>query len=386
MQLLEKAGATVQVTPPLPLPTVPEFEQTQILPETKLLSETQVSLTDPTPRIPQGLKQPPFAPTPPRVEPPLKPVAQTDDASAGDGVQIEPLTLSGILDRTFQICKTHFWKLLAIVGIPWAITAVISIVLVILIAFAGLTVKNLGDLAPWILIVAGVSVLPSLAVFLVGLFYLSQGAVIYAVSSIYLGREVLVKEAYRFVLNRLGRFFLTSCLFMLAALVLVCLPVVLGVLLYFLFKMATSSGWWSAVTWLPLAVIPFYGLTKLLLFDKVVIIEDEAYFSALTRSWSLLTGKADSPWPRGYFLRFVILLNLFLLINMAISIVFSTPGTLFSFLLPSPQWLGTIVNQVLTSIGSLITGVFGSVCMVVFYYDIRNRKEGFDLKVLAGLE
>jgi hypothetical protein len=220
---------------------------------------------------------------------------------------------------------------------------------------------------------------------ILGLFYLSQGAIIYAVSSIYLGRDVLVKEAYRFVLGRLGRFFLTSCLMALAAFGFVAFSAIIGGLLFGAFRVATSSGWWSAVTWPLLALISMYGITKLLLFDKVVIIEDVAYGKALKRSWDLLTGKADSPWPRGYFLRLVILLNLFFLVNIAINIVFRTPAAIFSVLVSEPQWLGAIVNQVFTSIGSLVAGVFGSVGLVVFYYDIRNRKEGFDLKMLTGL-
>lgn len=386
VQLLEKAGAAIKVLPPLAVKSVPEMEQTQILPDTKLLSETQVSTATQYLKMPGETRQAPTAARPPQLAPPPKKVTESDDAPSGEGVEIEPLTIGGILDRTFQICRTHFWKLLAIVGIPWVITTIIALVLTIAVAVVGLTVKNLGNLAPWLLIVAGVAVIPSVIVVLVGLFYLSQGALIYAVSSIYLGKEVLVKGAYRFVLSRLGRFFLTSCLFVLAACGFVAFSTLIGALLFGAFKAATSSGWWSAVTWPFLAVIPMYGITKLLLFDKVVIIEDEAYGKALKRSWHLLTGKADSPWPRGFFLRLVILINLFFLINMAISIVFRTPGAVFSLLLSEPQWLGAIVNQVLTSIGSLVAGVFGSVCMVVFYYDIRNRKEGFDLKMLAGLE
>jgi len=385
-QMLESAGATVTVLPPLPARPVPEIEPTPIQPDAKFFPETAVPAGTDHFGTGHGMEQPPFDRVP---QPPISsdvPIREKEENLTDELPPIEPLTLGGILDRTFQICRAHFWKLLAIVGIPWVITAMITLGLALLVAIVGLTAQNLGDLAPWILIVAGVALLPSLVILLTGLFYLSQGAMIYAVSMMYLGKRIFVKEAYRFVLARLGRFFLTSCLFVLAAFVFVLAPVLIGIILYFLFKALTSSGWWSAVAWLPLSVVPMYGITKMLLFDKVVIIEDVAYVKALSRSWRLMTGKADSPWPRGYFVRFVILLNLFILINMAISIVFRTPGAVLSLLLSDPQWLGTVVNQVLTSIGSLVAGVFGSVCMVVFYYDIRNRKEGFDLKMLAGLE
>ncbi len=221
---------------------------------------------------------------------------------------------------------------------------------------------------------------------MIGFMYLAQGAMIHAVSSVYLGRQIVIKEAYRFVLGRLGRFFLTSCLFVISAVGLTVFPILMGVLLFYLFRELTSSGWWSALTWLPLSLIPLYGITKLLLWDKVVIIENGAYLRALKRSWDLLSGKADSPWPRGYFTRLVILLNLFMLVYLAIHTLFRIPALLIALLIPEPRFVGTVVEQFLTSAGSLVAGIFGSVGMVVFYYDIRNRKEGFDLKMLSEMD
>jgi len=52
-----------------------------------------------------------------------------------------------------------------------------------------------------------------------------------------------------------------------------------------------------------------------------------------------------------------------------------------------PESLSTVakvVSQIITNAGSLIASLFGSVGVVVFYYDIRNRKEGFDLSMLAA--
>jgi hypothetical protein len=134
-------------------------------------------------------------------------------------------------------------------------------------------------------------------------------------------------------------------------------------------------------------LIPAYGITKLLLFDKAVIIENVAYVKALRRSWTLVSGKAEGSWPRGYFLRLIILLHLFIFINIAISLLFGTPAALIAALFPeSLKLVGEVVAQLLKNTGSLVAGLFGSVCIVVFYYDIRNRKEGFDLRMLAGLD
>lgn len=303
------------------------------------------------------------------------------------GLIIEPLTLGGILDRTFHLCRRHFWPFLGIIAIPWLATIAVVVAGFAVLGIYGLTRESLGDASTWALIIVAALAVPSVVVALAGLFYLSQGALIHAVSSAYLGRTIRIRAAYNFVFERLGRFLLTSLLFVLVAFLLVAVVPALGTGLYLLSKQATSSGWWSAFTWPFLLLIPAYGITKLLLFDKVVIIEDVAYGRALRRSWRLLSGKAEGSWPRGFFLRLIILLNLFIFINIAISLLFGTPAALIAALFPeSLKIVGEVLGQLLKNTGSLVAGLFGSVCMVVFYYDIRNRKEGFDLRMLAGLD
>jgi hypothetical protein len=132
-------------------------------------------------------------------------------------------------------------------------------------------------------------------------------------------------------------------------------------------------------------IVPIYVTLKLLLFDKIVIIENVGYTSALSRSWNLLSGKAAGPWPRGYILRFFLLTILFTLIAVTIGWVFQTPAALIAAFLPMPDLAKTVLTQLLGTLGSLIATVFGSVCMVIFYYDVRNRKEGFDLQILAEM-
>jgi len=387
-RLLDRLGATVKVTPPLPMAMISEIEETQIRPGAHLLSETQVA--SPT-QIVLPQKEPPRgAPsqTGPDITPPIRrpeapPRKRGLDESVG--FEIEPMTLGGILDRTFQICRGHFWKLLAIVAIPWLITVAVVAVIGLVAVLVGLNFNTLGSTSTTVLIILGVTLIPSVLVIVVVLFYLSQGALIHAVSSIYLGREIMVRDEYRFVLSRLGKYFVTSMLFMFAALGFTIISIVIGAVFYLLFAQFTSSGWWSAFTWLPLFFLMWYCITKLLVFDKVVIIEDIAYGSALSRSWNLLTGKAKGVWPSRYWVRFNVLISVFVLINMAISLIFQMPALVVKLTVPSIQVYVSIVEQILSQFGSVIAGLFGSVCMVVFYYDIRNRKEGFDLKMLSSI-
>ncbi len=373
---LEKVGATVKVVPPreesqpsrIPQPPVPPREQrtpqSPVMFEGPNLPGSAAHSTG----LPQSL---------------LK--AGSDAAP----LELEPLTLGGILDRTFQICKNHFWSFLGILIVPWLL--VFAIVLGIglsagLVGFA--TLQTVGKDASYAVIILFVIMAVVAAVLaMIVILYLAQGAMIHAVSQVYLGREFTVKSSYRFIWERALKFILTSVLLACVIGGLSISVVTVGIILFFLFKFVAGSGWWSAFTWLPLLLIPAYVIPKLLLFDKVVIIEDIAYMEALRRSWNLLTGKGEGSWPRAYWLRLVVLLNIVLLIHIGVSMVFGIPAAVLQMALPkSLTIVGTILGEAMRNVGSLVAGLFGSVGMVVFYYDVRNRKEGFDLRMAAAAQ
>ena len=377
VSILEGLGASVQISPPLSPDRAYDSS-----PPTVATRATPIS---PTPSENSQVEQ--HAPAASQAFERQDWAARPEKTQMGDPGEflLEPLSLGGILDRTFQICRSHFWKLLVIASIPVLIAGGIALVGILVFLLAGLTWQALGGLPLWIMIAGAILVIPSIIVLLVALFYLSQGAMIHAVSFIYLSRNVVIKEAYRFVMGKLGRFVFTSFLFVIVTIGFVTAPMLLGIGAYFAFRLFTS-GWWSAVTWPFLMLIPAYGITKLLLFDKVVIIEDTAYLAALKRSWRLIQGKADQGWPKTYFMRLIVLLHLFVLINLTITMIFQAPATVVAVIISEHVIVARILEQLLSTLGSLVGGVFGSVCLVVFYYDLRNRKEGFDLKMLARMD
>ncbi|AFM27622.1 hypothetical protein [Desulfomonile tiedjei] len=379
---LQKIGCDVQVVPPLEIPISDDVGETQILPQTSLLTESQVISSTQFVPVPEQTERAEATseetpPPPPPTEPPKQDEKPT--------TVLEPLSLAGILDQTFQICRNRFWKLLAIAAIPYCIMIALIILAGIIALIFGLTdMSFIDDFTPALLI-AGIFLIPTALVLFIALFYSSQGALIFAVSVSYLGKQISVRESYNFVFARLAKFILTSLLFTIMILLSLALAVTIGIVLFFVFQAFTSSGWWSAFSWLPLMIIPFYVILKLLLFDKIVIVENVAYMGALSRSWNLLSGKAAGSWPRGYALRLFLLTLLFMLIAATISWVFQTPAALLTAFLPLPEFAKTVLTQLLGTIGSLIATVFAAVCMVVFYYDVRNRKEGFDLQMLAEM-
>ncbi len=387
VRLMEKLGATLEVSPPLPEAAPIDLAETQVLPGTKLLEEERSSEPDEPGRSSYDVIAPPVMPARSEGEQLSHRQAQGGTGGAGppgeEGISIQPLSLGGIIDRTFQICRSHFWKLLAIVGIPYLAMASLCLTIAIIVAVAGLTWGTFSSIPSWVLITTGITVIPSVVVVVVAVFFLSQGALIHAVSSVHNGREFRVGDAYRFALARLGRYILTSILFAVVTCAALLLAMLLGAALFFIFRQFTHSGWWSAITWPMLAGLWLYVIAKLLLSDIVVIIEDTAYISALERSWHLLTGKAAAAWPRRYLSRLALLLILFVLISAAVTLIFQVPAAIIASLMPESRIVGNVLQQLLSSIGGLIGGLFGAASLVVFYHDIRSRKEGVDPKEIA---
>ncbi len=403
-RMLETLGAKTVVRPPLPTPTASERAPAQTSPEAHVSSERDPTRPHPIPAASttknvRGIDaiEAPAAGT---RKPP--PIPQTP------GFAIEPLTLAGMLDKSFQICRSNFWKLLGIVLIPilvvLAITAVIGVVTLIVGLAMGLTwdIESIKSAAS--LLFVGFALLMAIVVLAAAViaYFLAKAALIYAVSSIYLGREVRLREAFGFALGRLAPLFLTSLLYTfflwLVSLVsfialgiataLLLIPLYLadaqfaqsygGILLIGLVTILMGAVWISIIT---------YVILKLLLFQEVVIIENVAYTDALKRSWRLLTGKAEGPWPRRYFTRALVLMHIFVVVYLAVYSLFWPLGALIPYLCPeSLAVLGQIAAGTLRNVGAQVATLFISVCGVIFYYDIRCRKEGFDLKVLARMD
>jgi hypothetical protein len=70
------------------------------------------------------------------------------------------------------------------------------------------------------------------------------------------------------------------------------------------------------------------------------------------------------------------------LISLAVGIVVQVPGKLLSLALP--EYAGLILDQLLSYGAQIISGIFWAAGTVIFYYDIRIRREGFDLQILTN--
>ncbi|MFC1833853.1 hypothetical protein ACFL2Q_03850 [Thermodesulfobacteriota bacterium] len=312
---------------------------------------------------------------------------QQQGSSLAPAFDTEPMSLGDMLDRSCEIFKNYLWKLVAIMLLPLLLYFVVALFAFMIVGVtAGFSAATVGVDSSWFWIsIAVVGGIASLAAILL-VMSVAHGALIYAIALMHLGQDVGVMESFRFGLSRVIELFLT---FLLAGVIMIGMMVLWGgaaYLLYLLFEMITPSGLWSAVISVPLTLPPTYVMVKLMMIDKVIVVENVAYWKALQRSWNLVSGRTNGPWPKSHWIRFVIVLHIILLIQVTIYLIFSGPPMALVFLLPPPlNVIGSFIGQLTQQVGGVLFGAFGSVYPVIFYYDLRNRKEGLDIEMFARI-
>ena len=198
--------------------------------------------------------------------------------------------------------------------------------------------RELG-LSPIAIVAAAIVALVG-AVLFIGLVYpLCQGALMLNISAHYLGEELSAADSYGRVFQRLGR--------LLTAQFLVTLWVFLGVLCCVV-PGIIASLWFMVV-------------------PAVVLLEEQTSSGALRRSRTLMAGNLG----KGFLLGLVAAL---------LGFVIGAAGGWVMGLVP---WPSQFLGDFLTNLVQAFTLPLSVGITVLLYYDLRIRKEAFDLELLA---
>jgi hypothetical protein len=163
-------------------------------------------------------------------------------------------------------------------------------------------------------------------------------------SELYLGHEPDTAETLTFGLRKLGGLLVVTLLTFLAVLGGTVLLIVPGILFYVRFAFAPAA----------------------------LVVEDTGAIAAMRRSWRLV---------RGHFWR---LFGTLLLASLLVGIVGGIAGAPFVI---AAQFIGP-AGWPLAAAGNAIAGIFTRpfvlIIVVLLYFDLRIRKEGFDLAVMVA--
>ncbi|HEY2120253.1 MAG TPA: glycerophosphoryl diester phosphodiesterase membrane domain-containing protein [Candidatus Acidoferrum sp.] len=266
--------------------------------------------------------------------------------------ELRPLSLGEILDRTFSLYRKHFVLFLGITAIPHLLPLAINLAKVLL---SGTSTVNLGRAQQLqsgagngeIAVFGAFATLIGAVVTLIAYLF-SQGATVYAVSDLYLGRSTTVGESLRKMWGQLANLFGVSIL----------------------------NGFAIIVSALALLIPGIYVACRLITCIPAALLEDLGARASLERSWELTKDNAGRS-----FLIYV----LYLAMLYGIIMLFMIPFTVMIAMAPkdpSVFRMSAALLQVGTFVAQVLVGPFFLIAISVFYYDLRVKKEAFDLQMM----
>ncbi|HVX29291.1 MAG TPA: glycerophosphoryl diester phosphodiesterase membrane domain-containing protein [Nitrolancea sp.] len=254
-----------------------------------------------------------------------------------------PLNVSDLIDETFRIFRRHFLlfvKIGAVLMIPIGLIEIIQQV----------AVQQHADDLEFNLLTSGLVTLVRAIVYLAVL-----SAIIYAMSEIRMGRVPTVSEAYN---EGMAHY----------------LPMLwIGLIYWFILLLLTITilGFPFAVY---LSICWLFGM-------HVAVIEGKRGMAALSRSKALV---------KGHWWRVIGISILVSIIVGIISVIFSAPSTILGVMIAfgrdgeTFRAIGAAIGVIFSTAGTIITGPIIYIASVLLYYDLRARKEGLDLEMMAS--
>lgn len=242
------------------------------------------------------------------------------------------MTVGSILDRAFRLYTTHFALIFGIVAITYTPIFCLQMVFNWMAHYS----QSVGVVVGQLLVL--------LATFLIA-YPLAQGAMTHAVSELYLGNQITIGRAYQESRKRFRTILNTQ------------ISVGLRVLLGFILLIIPGIIWALA-----------YSLSV-----PVLMIEGGKTAESMRRSKELTKGYPNKR-KIAVVLLFVGLINVIALAGCA---------TLARLVVDVQTAAGALVEELATSVVSLIWTPLAVIPPILLYYDLRIRKEGFDLEMLS---
>ena len=263
--------------------------------------------------------------------------------------QLRPLGVGEILDASIRIYRSRFLTLLKAVAVVVAPVQVLNLVILLSLpssttttrSFSGGTYTTTTGPNP------GAAFAAVALIAIVGLVSaaLAQAVSLKVITDAYLGTETGWRESLRFGLRKLASVLWVSIMHTLGLVVAFLACIVPGIWLY--------AAWSVAI--------------------PALLVEQTKGRRALGRSFNLVSGRW---WPTAGVLILAFLLTS--IVTFAFSIL------LIPLLMTGASATTTqTANAIASGIASVLTTPFAAAVAAVLYFDLRVRKEGFDLALLA---
>jgi hypothetical protein len=282
-------------------------------------------------------------------------------------LDLRPLSLGEVLDRTFSLYRRNFVLFLGIAALPHLLVLALNLVQIMRLPVAvtaGRTPAiNNNPFA------GGIIGLVTLVVQLLA-YLLSQGGSVFAVSDLYLGRSTTIGQSFSRMRGELGSLF--GILFLNGLLVF-------GAPAACFFTAIVARAPALLFLGFTLLIFPgFYFACRLLACVPAGLLENLGPRDSLERSFGLTKGNVGRA--------FVIYL-LYIILLWAAASLLTWPfaaGVAASKDAPEMLRMWFALAQVGSFIAQVLVSPFLTIAAAVYYYDLRVRKEAFDLQFMMN--
>jgi hypothetical protein len=264
-------------------------------------------------------------------------------------LDLRPLSLGELLDRTFFLYRRHFLLFFGIAAIPYSILFIVNLLNALLPVLARSAAS--GQIQPAKIATAaiggGLLVLLAAVVGVVAFLY-SVGATVYAVSEIYTGRQTTIRESLSRVRGQTGTIF--------------------GVLVL--------SGLLLMAGFIALIIPGIYLMCRICVATPAALLEDLGPSDSIRRSFALTKSFAGRAFMI-YLLSFAMVFGILAVFQFPFAFLGVVYAKQVQLLI-----LWTVLMQVTNFIGSALVAPVSTIGFALFYYDLRVRKEAFDLQMM----
>jgi len=176
---------------------------------------------------------------------------------------------------------------------------------------------------------------------------LCQAALIKNVSEAYLGNEITIGQAYRFALPKALTLLLAT----------ICVGLVVGLGFLLLVVPGIIFALWFFLT------------------TPAIVVENRSATDGMSRSKALVAGNLGKVFAVGFLVQVITVI-----ISVPLGYVAGRAGGVF---FANSAVLQTFLIRLATTLSQVLVMPISAAAFILLYYDLRIRKEGFDLQMLA---
>ena len=290
---------------------------------------------------------------------------------------LRPLGVGDVLDRTFTVYRAKPLVFIGLSAIWYLLLVLVFVVLAVAIFAGALAAFSRQATTPSPEQIAGAAVgiigFVLVAVIVAILLFAAQSAALVdAAAKRYLGKDVAIGESFRAGLSASPRLFVAGVLVFLAIIGAWAVLIIVAAL-------ANQGIVWALAVLAGIVATAFLGCSWLVA-PVVVVVEKMGPISALGRAWRLSAGNR---W-RIFGIQ-VLLFILNLVLSLLIGGIFGGLAAASSQGGAAPGTLGitSVVQSLVNLASTIIWAPVEWIAFTVLYYDLRVRKEAFDLQLAA---